>query len=572
MLEQLAVKLEAHGGDVPALLRAEEVARAADFQIAHGDLEAAAQRRVLLDGAHALAGVREQTRVSRHEQIGEGLMLVAPHPAPQLIQLAQAEAVRAVDDDRVRVRDVDAALDDRRAEQHICLAVDEFRHHFLEIIRVHLAVSDGESRLRHQHPQPRRDALDIEHAIVQIEDLSAAVQLAQDRVANHPFVELSDDGLHGQPILRRRLDGAHVARARQREMQRARDGRGAEREHVHELAQQLELLLVHHAEALFLVDDHEAKLLERDVVLHEAVRADDDVHRAGRQILNDLARLAGGPVTRQHFDANRVIRHAFAEGVEVLLRQHRGRHEDGHLPPIHHRLERRANRHLRLAVANVAADEPVHRLRSLHVALGGVDGTPLMRRFLIEKGTLELPLPRRVRLEGVSRLRGTSGLDGEQLPREIAHGALGVFLGLLPAPAAERVEGRTRLPRADVFADEMRLADRDVKFRRRLVRLAWRVFDDEAFLLRVGRGRGLLQLLHAASDRHHPQAEVTADALLEVHDVIALLQVSEINLQQRTRRLRVRRLEPARTLHLVTPEDFRVRDDDELRRFAEEAP
>ena len=43
LLEQLAVKLEAHGRDVPALLRAEQVARAADLEVAHGNLEAAAE-------------------------------------------------------------------------------------------------------------------------------------------------------------------------------------------------------------------------------------------------------------------------------------------------------------------------------------------------------------------------------------------------------------------------------------------------------------------------------------------------------------------------------------------------
>src|SRR5204862_3794690 len=55
LLEQLAVELEADRRDVPALLRAEQIAGAANFQVAHRDFEAAAQRGVLLDGADALA-------------------------------------------------------------------------------------------------------------------------------------------------------------------------------------------------------------------------------------------------------------------------------------------------------------------------------------------------------------------------------------------------------------------------------------------------------------------------------------------------------------------------------------
>ena len=39
LLQQAAVQLVTDGGDVPALLSAKDVARAADFQVAHGDLE-----------------------------------------------------------------------------------------------------------------------------------------------------------------------------------------------------------------------------------------------------------------------------------------------------------------------------------------------------------------------------------------------------------------------------------------------------------------------------------------------------------------------------------------------------
>ena len=47
-----------------------------------------------------------------------------------------------------------------------------------------------------------------------------------------------------------------------RHVQRARDGRGGQRQHVHLAAQLLEPLLVRHAEALLLVDDQQAQVLE----------------------------------------------------------------------------------------------------------------------------------------------------------------------------------------------------------------------------------------------------------------------------------------------------------------------
>ena len=49
LLQQLAVQLVADRRDVAGLLRPEDVARAADLQVAHGDLEARARARELLD-------------------------------------------------------------------------------------------------------------------------------------------------------------------------------------------------------------------------------------------------------------------------------------------------------------------------------------------------------------------------------------------------------------------------------------------------------------------------------------------------------------------------------------------
>ena len=82
-------------------------------------------------------------------------------------------------------------------------------------------------------------------------------------------------------------------------------------------------------------------------------------------------------------------------------------------------------------------------------------------------------------------LRFAHGLDLQQFGGDIAHGALGLFLGLVPARAAERVQRRMRLAHADVFADEMRLGDGHVKFWRFVAGMVGRIFDDEAFACRL---------------------------------------------------------------------------------------
>ena len=428
------------------------------------------------------------------------------------------------------------------------------------------------ARVGHEELELRAHHLDGRHAVVQEEHLAPALNLAPNRVADDAVVVVLHERLDGQAVLRRRRDGAHVPRAGEREIQRARDGRGREREHIHVGPHQLELLLVHHPEALLLINHHKAKVLERHVTLHEPVRADDNVHRARLQLLHDVQLLLLRAIAREQLDAHRVVRHAFAEGVVMLLRQHGRRHEDGHLLAAHHALERGADGHLRLAEAHVAAHEAVHGLGDFQVMLRLADGAKLVGRFLVEKGTFKLALPRRVRPKRMARLRGALGLNLEQVRRDIPHRALGLLLGLLPTFPTEGVQRRTQLARAHILADEMRLGDGDVELGRLAVGIGRGVFEDETLLAGSwgwGLGSGVWGGL-APRRGEHLQPLKSSDAVLEMHDVIAFFQLAEINVHRRARGNRVRGLHAPRPLHLVATKYLRVRHDHELRRLAEE--
>ena len=119
-------------------------------------------------------GGADQGRVPVEEKVGVGLAVETPDAAAELVELRQTEAVRALDDQRVAVRDVEAGLDDRRADEDVVLARDEGRHHFLELARRHLAMADDDAGLRQQRGQAFGDGLDGLHAVVQVEDLAAA--------------------------------------------------------------------------------------------------------------------------------------------------------------------------------------------------------------------------------------------------------------------------------------------------------------------------------------------------------------------------------------------------------------
>uniref|UniRef100_A0A914Y2J3 Uncharacterized protein n=1 Tax=Panagrolaimus superbus TaxID=310955 RepID=A0A914Y2J3_9BILA len=112
-LQQFGVQAEANLGHLPALVLAEQFTGTADFQIVRGQGEAGAEFVHRRDRFQALLRIRgDGTAVGRH-QVGVGAVVRTTDAATQLVQLGQAEAVGAVDDDGVGVGDVDARLDDR---------------------------------------------------------------------------------------------------------------------------------------------------------------------------------------------------------------------------------------------------------------------------------------------------------------------------------------------------------------------------------------------------------------------------------------------------------------------------
>ena len=207
-------------------------------------------------------------------------MLPSPDAAAKLVQLAQAETVGVVDDDRVGVRDVEARFDDRRADEDVRLVADELQHRVFHLAVAHLPVADDDPRVGHHLLDLVGDLHDVVDAVVDEVDLPLALQLAQDRQLHALAVERHHFRHDAAPVLRRGRERADVAQAEHRHVQRSRDRRGRHRQHVDRLAHLLQALLVRDAEALLFVDDDQAEVGELDVLADQAVRADEDVDLA----------------------------------------------------------------------------------------------------------------------------------------------------------------------------------------------------------------------------------------------------------------------------------------------------
>ena len=383
-----------------------------------------------------------QRPVVRVEEVRVAALTATPDPPPQLVELREAEGVRALDDQGVGVRDVQAVLDDRRADQDVVLALPELVDGALEPLLGHLPVRGGDPGLGHEPAELRGRVVDRGHPVVDVEDLAVAQQLAPDRGRDLLLVVGADVGQRRVPLLGRGEDRRELADAGEAHLQRARDRRRRHREHVDVRAQPGDVLLVLHAEALLLVDDDEPEVLPRHAGLQQPVGPDDDVdgpvgQPADRRV-GLLARGEAGEPLHRH----REVAHALGERLQVLLGQQRRRDEDRDLLAVLHRLERRPHRDLGLAVADVAGDDAVHRDRLLHVGLDLVDRRGLVRRLGVGERVLHLALPRGVRGERVPGRGLPGGVELHEARGDVADGLARLRLRLRPVRAAELVQRR----------------------------------------------------------------------------------------------------------------------------------
>ena len=149
---------------------------------------------------------------------------------------------------------------------------------------------------------------------------------------------------------------------------------------------------------MLLVDHHRAERAERHLLGQQGVRPDHDPHRPrGQALEHGGARLSLDPAGQQ-LDAHLAPSHAAralevaqqrAHRGEVLLGQHLGRHHQGALVAALHGGEQRGQRHHRLARADVALQQSVHRERSGHVGHNDGQGPALRLGELVGKAVQE---------------------------------------------------------------------------------------------------------------------------------------------------------------------------------------
>lgn len=262
---------------------------------------------------------------------------------------------------RVDVRNVDAGLDNAGADQHVVFPVEEVENRLLQLLLGHLPVTDAYAGIRDERRDLRRHLVNSLYAIVQVVDLPAPGHFAFDRFAHQRLAVFDHVGLHREAVFRRRFDDRQIPYAKHRHMQRSRDRRRRQGKHVHIRFQLLQLLFMRYAKPLLFIDDQQAQIFEHQILGQYPMGPDHDVHRALPDPLDRLVLLLAAAEPAQRLNIDRVTGKPFAERFVMLLRQNRGRHQHRDLLAFDRRFESGPDRHLRFSVANVAAEQAVHR-------------------------------------------------------------------------------------------------------------------------------------------------------------------------------------------------------------------
>ena len=172
----------------------------------------------------------------------------------------------------------------------------------------------------------------------------------------------------------------------------------------------------------------------------------DDVDAPSAMPFLTCASSAAGDEPRGLADLDRKAAETLGEGLGVLAREQRRRHHHRHLLAVHGGGKGRAQRHLGLAEADVAADQAVHRPAGGELVQHHVDRGLLVVGLLVGKAGAEFVVG--AVLDGQARrfAQLALGRDLDQLVGDLADAALHARLARLPAAAAEPVEVDVRSP------------------------------------------------------------------------------------------------------------------------------
>ena len=270
------------------LRASQKVTGASDFKITLGNGKARTQIGVLGNRLQPLMGCFRKRTVRGIEEVRISALTASAHTPTQLVQLGQTEGIRAVNNQRICIGNIQTGFHDGRTHQHVKIVVPEINDDAFKLMFVELSVSDPNSRFGNKFLNMRCDRRNGIHAVMHVENLPIAQEFPANRRADLRIGVGTHKGKDGLSFFGRSLEDRHFTNTRNRHLQGSGNRRCRHRENIDIRAQSLERFLVFNAKTLFLVNDDQTQVLESNGTAEQRVGTNHQVHSSRGQAFLDL--------------------------------------------------------------------------------------------------------------------------------------------------------------------------------------------------------------------------------------------------------------------------------------------
>ena len=265
-------------------------------------------------------------------------------------------------------------------------------------------------------------------------------------------------------ILGSLFDGGHIPNTGDGHIQRTGNGGGRKSKHIDVGEKFLKTFFVFYAEPLFFVYNRKAQILKNDVFLNQSVSSDNNINFSIGQLTDDFLLLLWGTKTGENLDVDRKPIKPFTEGLIVLPGQDCRGAENCTLLPVHYTFESSPHGDFGFAKSHIAAEYPIHGMRTFHIRLDFFNGFQLIISLNIGKPLLKVRLPFGVLGKRKTRRLHPAGIELDQLVGNILDRFFCARAGFLPFRRMKAVQLYVAvIPGADIFGDQIQLGDWDVK-------------------------------------------------------------------------------------------------------------
>ena len=182
------------------LFRSENISRSANFEVTKCNTNPWSELCKFSNCLQTLFRLLRKTFSFFIQEKGIGNPVGTSYTPANLIELGKSHPVRILDNQRIRVRNIETGFNNRSGNQNINFSRNKGKHDFLEFPLPHLPVSIGHPGIRHE---PLHTHCRIRYAfypIVHIVNLSVSSKLPLNRFPDGGFIFLHDIGLNRQTV------------------------------------------------------------------------------------------------------------------------------------------------------------------------------------------------------------------------------------------------------------------------------------------------------------------------------------------------------------------------------------